>query len=93
MLAKVWGAWFLVYMVAGSFFHQRLLSGTVDRVDSWVVRAVVLNIPLQLGLFLVWVGTTRSSSATAATVGRVAIKAAVVLAAAHLLTSVATAWW
>jgi hypothetical protein len=89
-LARLWLTWFAVYMISGALLHQQFLVGTADRVDSWTVKVIFLNIPLQLGLFFVGVVTTRSASATAVRLGGAATALAVGLAAAHLLISVAT---
>ena len=56
VLAKVWLAWFFVYMVLGARANMAggtsFLAATPDHVDSLWVKLIFLNIPLQMVLAL-----------------------------------------
>ncbi len=56
VLAKVWLAWFLVYMVFGARANMAggtsFLAATVDHMDSLWVNLIFLNLPLQMVLAL-----------------------------------------
>ena len=64
VLAKVWLAWFFVYMVLSARANMAggtsFLAATLDHVDSLWVILIFLNIPLQIVLCFIAVHCVRS---------------------------------
>ncbi len=91
ILARVWWAWFVVYMLLGARAMMAggtsFLAATVDHVDSLWVKLIFLNIPLQIVLALVANSLSHSSKPGSQRIGIGVAAVNVTLILVHLVLS------
>ncbi len=92
-LAKLWLAWFCVYMATGAFAMMQHRTGffadTVDHVQWLWVKLVILNIPLQIVLALTALQLNKSSATGTRKVGNTIAVLNTVLIVVHIVMSIA----
>jgi len=92
-LAKLWLAWFCVYMATGAFAMMEHRTGffadTVDHVQWLWVKLIILNIPLQIVLALTAIQLNKSSATGTQKVGNAIAVVNTVLIVVHIVISIA----
>ena len=92
-LAKLWLAWFCVYMATGAIAMMQQRTGffadAVDHVQWLWVKLIFLNIPLQIVLALTALQLNKSSAQKTREVGNTIAVLNTVLIVVHIVISVA----
>jgi len=92
-LAKLWLAWFCVYMATGTFAMMQQRTGffadTVDHVQWLWLKLLILNIPLQIVLALTALQLNRSSATGTRKAGNTIAVLNTVLIVLHIVMSIA----
>ena len=92
-LAKLWLAWFCVYLATGAFAMMQQRTGffadAVDHVQWLWVKLIFLNLPLQIVLALTALQLNKSSATGTRKVGNTIAVINTVLIVAHIVISIA----
>jgi len=92
-LARLWLAWFCVYMATGAFAMMQQRNGffadALDHVQWLWVKLIFLNLPLQIVLALTSLQLNKSSAPKTRKIGNAIAVANTVLIAVYIIISVA----
>jgi hypothetical protein len=91
LLTRLCMAWFVVYFATSMTARRDLFAGTAERVASPWIRAVFLDLRLQLGLVLVATVCLVVRNPWSQRIALVCALLATLLALAHVAISLATA--